>query len=96
MIERHHHVGLDHALELVIGGNDHVIAGIAALELGEQLVIVGEEIHLGLDAGGLVEIGQRCFADIGVPVIEIEFLLLFGEREARQQGHAGEQGASAL
>ena len=53
MIEWQDHVRLDHPLEIVVGRNDHVVAGIAGPELGEQLVIVGEEIHLGLDAGRL-------------------------------------------
>ena len=96
MVERHDHVGLDHALEIVVGRHDHVIAGIAGLELGEQFVIVGEEIHLGLDAGRLLEIGQRGLADIGIPVVEIEFLLLLRQREARQEGQARRAGAGAL
>ena len=70
VIDRRQHAGLDHALDIVVGRDDHVIAGIAFLELGEQLVIVGIEIHLHLDAGGLVEIGQGGFADIRVPIVE--------------------------
>ena len=96
MIERHDHVGLDHALQHVVGGNDHIVAGVAALELGKEFIVVGEQIHLGLDAGGSGEIRKGGFADIGVPVIEIELLLLLGKREARQQREAGEHGAGAL
>ena len=96
MIERHHHVGLDHALQLVVGRNDHVIAGIAALELGEELVVVGEEIHLGFDAGGRCEIGQGVFRRYRCPSCRVEFLLFLGKREARQEGQAGEHGAGAL
>ena len=67
---------LDHPLERVVGGHDHVITGIAGLELGKQLVIVGEEIHLHRDAGRRFEISERRLADIGIPVVEIELRLL--------------------
>ena len=79
-VDRHHHIGLDHALEIVVGRADHIIARIAGLELGEQFVIVGEEIHLHLNAGGLLEIGERRLADISIPIVEVELLLLFRQR----------------
>ena len=96
MVELDHHAGLDHPLERVVGGHDHVIAGIAGLELGKQLVIVGIEIHLGLDAGRLLEVGKRVLADIGVPVVEIELLLFLGHGVPGQKGQPDRKRAGPL
>jgi hypothetical protein len=46
--------------------------GVARLQLGEQLVVGGEQAHVHVDAGGLLEVVQRRVADIGVPVVEVE------------------------
>ena len=89
VIDRRQHCRLDHPLDKVVGRDDHVIAGVAFLELGEQLVIVGIEIHLHHDAGRLVEICQGGLADIRVPIVEIELLLLLRQSKARQKGQAG-------
>ena len=35
MIQLHQHVGTHHALDPAARGHDHIIAGIAALELGK-------------------------------------------------------------
>jgi hypothetical protein len=96
MVERHQHLGLDHALDIIVGRHDHVIAGIAGPQLGEQLVVVGIEVHLHLDAGLALEVLQRGLADIGVPVVEVELLFFLGHGLVGHEGEADEGGAGAL
>src|SRR5512144_1511647 len=80
VIERLKQVGLDHALDKLAARDDDIEAGIARAQLGEELVIGGEQAHIDVDAARLLEGLERRLADIGVPVIEIEFLLFLGPR----------------
>ncbi len=91
VVERDHHAGDDHAFQIVVGGHDDIITGIAFLELGEELVIVGKEIHLHLDARRFLEIGKGGFTDVGIPIVEIELFFLLGARQARHKGQAGSE-----
>ncbi len=95
VIQRHQHVGHDHPLDIVVGRDDQVVARVAFLQLGEQLVVVGKEIHLDLDAGRFTKIIQRGLADVGVPVVEIEFFLLGGKALAGQEADSRGNGAHA-
>jgi hypothetical protein len=56
----------------IVGRHDHVIALIAAAQLGKQFVIVGKQADLHPRAAGLGEIGQRGFPGIGIPGVEVE------------------------
>ena len=84
MVERLEQVGLDHALDELAARNDDVVAGVAGAQLGEQLVVGREQAHIDVDAARVLEVLERRLADIGVPVVEVELLLLLG-----RQGAAG-------
>src|SRR3546814_4600578 len=66
--------------------------------LGEQLLVIGIEIVLGLDAGGVAEARQGGLADIRVPVVDVELLLLLSpalpgradKGDARSEEHTSE------
>jgi len=46
VIQLHQHLGGKHAFNVVIGGYDDVIAGVATTKLGKKLIVVGEQIVL--------------------------------------------------
>jgi hypothetical protein len=104
------HARLAHAADELVGRHDHVIAGVARLQLGEQFVIGGEQAHIDVDAGGLLEVAQRRLADIGVPVVEVQLglfaagrlgglalglLAAGGEADADRRGAHGRQQRAA-
>ncbi len=72
MVERQEHAGLRHPLDEVVRRHDHVVTGVARLEFGEQHVVAVEQVHRDVDAGRFLEIIERVFADISVPIVEIE------------------------
>jgi hypothetical protein len=78
VVQRLEQTGLDHALDKLAARNDDVVTGIAGTQLGEELVVGGEQAHIDLDAARLREIIERGLADISVPVVEIELGLLGG------------------
>ena len=88
-VEGHEHPGRDHALDDVVGRHDHVVAGIAALQPREQLVIVREQVHPDRDARPLPEVREGGLPDVGVPVVEVELRLFPGEARSRQDGETG-------
>jgi hypothetical protein len=57
--------------------NDDVEAGIAGAQLGEQLVVGGKQLILTSMPAAFLK-SERGFADIGVPVVEIELWLSLG------------------
>ena len=67
MIQGDQHAGTGHPLNIGIRRNDHIVARIAFLQLGEKLVIVSKKIQLGLDASGLFEVLKSRFANIRCP-----------------------------
>ena len=72
VVQRQQHVGRDHALDVVVGREDHVVAGIALAQLGEQLVVAREQVVADVDAGRLGEVLERGLADVGVPVVDVD------------------------
>jgi hypothetical protein len=89
------HVGDDHAFHVVVGRHDQVVAGIALFQLGEELVVIGEEIHLDLDAACILEVVERRLADIGVPVVEVDLRLFGAPTAPGYEGEAGRHGAGS-
>ena len=77
-IERLQHASDDHAFDVIVGGHDNVITRVAVLQLGEKLVIVSEKVHAHCNACGIGKIAKRVFANVGVPVVEIQFFFFFG------------------
>jgi hypothetical protein len=71
-IERGQQIGRDHALDEIVRGHDHVIALVAAAQLGEQFVVVGKQADVDTRARRSGEIGDGVLADIGVPGVEVE------------------------
>ena len=88
VIEGLEHPGHDHALDVVVGRDDHVVSRVAFLQLGEELVIVREEVHLDLDPGRRLEVVEGGLADVGVPVVEVELRLLGRPADPRRDGEA--------
>ena len=58
MVERLEQLGLDHALDELAARNDDVEARIAGAQLGEQLVVGGEQAHIDVDAARLLEVSS--------------------------------------
>ena len=85
MIQRDEHVGFDHALHLIVGGHNHVIARIACFELREEFVAIGKQIKLHFNASGFVEVFQSMFANISIIIKETQFLVFFRKRKTWQE-----------
>ena len=98
MIERLEQLGLDHALDELAARNDDVEAWVAGAQLGEELVVGGEQAHIDVDAALLLEGLERRLADISVPVIEIELRLFVGpcRRLLADQADTDRGGAETL
>ena len=94
VVERLQHVGDDHPLDEIVRREDDVVAGIALAQLGEHLVVAGEQVVAHRDAGGLGELVQRVLADIGIPVVDVDLLFLC-TRQARQRRGGGGDGEAA-
>ena len=73
MIERHDHAGRCHALDEITARNDDVEAGVAGAQLCEQLVVGCKQAGVDVDACRLLEISQCRLADVGIPIVKIEF-----------------------
>ena len=95
MIEFDQQAGAPHALDIIVGRDDDIVARIAAADFGEQFVVVAEKIQIDIDAGRGFEIGERVFADISVPIVEVEFRL-FRRRRARRQRKRRRRAAERL
>ncbi len=94
VIERQQHVGHDHLGNVVVGRHHHVVAGVAAAQLGEQLIVAGVEIVADRDPGRVGEILDGRFTDVGVPVVDVHLLAL-AEPEPTECRHGGGDGDRA-
>ena len=65
---------LDLAREERRGGEDDVVSGAADGELRFQCLIAVVGIVADLDSGLFLEVGDRGFADVVRPVVEVQFV----------------------
>ena len=95
MVQGEEHFGGAHAVDEVVGGDDDIVAGVAFAHFGEEFGVVAEEVHFDLNAGFGFEVGEGGFADVGVPVVEVQQRLLGGEGAVREgQADSGDSGGA--
>ena len=73
MIEGLQHFCINHPLDEIVGGNDHIICAPAILQFGEQFIVGRIDAEVDTDILRTLEIFERRFTDISVPIVEGEF-----------------------
>ena len=75
-VDRLNEILLNHLLDDVVGGADHIVLDCARLNDREHLLVGLESVVDDLDAGLFLELLHDIFADVLAPVVDIERVVL--------------------